>query len=147
MEVTGYDYMYVANADGDKVAALFVQKVRNMWPSCSIDNPGLAKSHVELYFEKDEEMGRFQEENGYSLNENGEGCFMLFANRVAHFEGDARLWNVRISSGHFVDEAKLLFRDVWEYTLVLPALICEGNFSERIQDFLTESIAAASEQL
>jgi hypothetical protein len=151
MELTGVDYVYLTNIDPAEVEARFVAGIKDMWPAPVIDDTGLdglgrTKDQLGLFFQKDEAMGRFQEENGYALNENGEGCFMLSAVRDGIFDSHARIEKILhpVHQGG-VDpyEVRLFFRNAWFYTLVLPAPIDESPFSKRIHDLLMDSLSAS----
>ena len=94
-------------------------------------------------------MDRFQEEHGYALNENGEGCFMFCATRydVCEYDTDiTKILRPRERANTAPYAAKLLLRDAWVYTLVLPASIDESPFAKRIHDFLMVALSAAASE-
>src|SRR5262249_32020067 len=88
MELTGFDYVYVTNLAPGQVQAAFVSRIKEMWPAVLIDDSGWDRPQDEfaLFFERDEAMARLQEENGYALNEQSEGCFMFCATRYEVWE-------------------------------------------------------------
>ena len=151
MELTGVDYEYFTNIDPAEVEARFVAGIKDMWPAPVIndtgfDGVGRTKDRLDLFFQKDKAMGRFQDENGYALDENGEGCFMLIAVRYGIFDSHARIGKIlhpAHQEGVGTHEVRLFFRNAWSYTLVLPALIDESPFSKRIHDLLMDSLSAS----
>lgn len=143
MTFTGTDYTYLTNIEPNKIESIFVKKVHGHWPSAIIETFDREKDHLVLFFAKNAEMNQFHDENGYSLNMEGEGCFMLCARNFSAFQSDADIFNVSTpESMQNVDRyySKLLFSSAWEYTLVLPDLIEESVFANKIHMFLMDSI-------
>ena len=99
----------------------------------------------ELFYTKNEEMGDFQEKNGYSLDSNGEGCFMLmgiklnmidlniFVPEQAHDPSRSDILTAEYNS-------KLLAKNLWEFTLVLPGTVENSLFCKFIMDSFLDSL-------
>ncbi|WP_223678282.1 hypothetical protein [Escherichia fergusonii] len=71
------------------------------------------------------------DEIGYSLNDHGEGCFMLVASMLNHLESKIKVLDVIYPENKRNTEqydSIIMLRDVWEYTLVLPSEITENDF-------------------
>jgi hypothetical protein len=144
--------LYFTNIDPAVVEASFIGGIKEMWPTPVIDDTGFdglgrTKDRLDLFFQKDKAMGRFQDENGYALDENGEGCFMLIAVKDDIFDSHACIRKIlQPACQEAVDphEVRLYFRNIWSYTLVLPAPIDESPFSKRIHDLLMASLSRAA---
>ena len=119
--IQGEDYVYLTNVEPGKVESLFLEKLRGFWPSLLIKTFDRTNEHLWLDIAKDEEMFRFTEEHGASLNENGEGSLMFMANHQSLLQADVHISNVYLNGAHYnvePHEAKLILRNRWEYTLV-----------------------------
>ncbi|HEY6253486.1 MAG TPA: hypothetical protein VI685_26305 [Candidatus Angelobacter sp.] len=144
MEIQGEDYVYLTNVEPGKVEPIFLKKLREHWPSPLIQTFDRTNGHIWLHIAKDEEMYHFNEEHGASLNENGEGCFMLLAGHESLLQADVQISNVYLNGAHYnvaPHDAKLILINRWEYTLVLPALIEESEFARKIHEYLMETIS------
>lgn len=146
MEITGSDYTYWTNVPGEATAAKFLEKVRLMWPTALVDDERRS-GHIEIFISKNAAMDDFQDENGYALNEDGEGCFMFFASSESSLHVD-----VHISGIHGPAElmstdphnSTIFLANPTRYTLVLPTLLEESDFSKKIQSFLIDSLSESS---
>lgn len=68
---------------------------------------------------------------------------MLYARRFASLESDASISNIiepRDLANIDLYDTKLLLENLWEYTLVLPALLEESDFSRRVHNVLMFSV-------
>lgn len=146
MEITGTDYTYFANIDPVEIELAFVRKIKKFWPQpvievCERDDDG-----IEIFFAKDAEMDFGFATSGYSLNEDGEGCFMFYCRKFPLLQCEALLGNVAAP-----DEIKdidnysstLVLNNIWEYTLVLPGLREKSDFSMRIHQSFVGLLAPA----
>lgn len=143
MTFTGIDYTYLTNIEPGKVEINFVKNIANYWPNPIIETFDREDNHLVLFFAKNETMNQLHEEDGYSLNSEGEGCFMFCARSFSAFSSDAEIFNIMVPDGMTNIEryqSKLLFVDLWEYTLVLPALIEESVFANKIHTFLIDAL-------
>ncbi len=146
MDITGSDYTYLANIAPAQVELLFSKKVTELWITPFIDVFDRTSDHLELFFGKDVEMSHFQDENGFVLNEEGQGCFMLCARQFSFLQCDVTTFNITSPDdvkGMDPYDSKLFLADIWEYTLVLPTLIEESPFSQKIHDYLMGAISEA----
>lgn len=142
--IQGEDYVYLTNVEPGKVESVFLEKLRGHWPSALIKTFDRTNESIWLYIAKDEEMDRFSEEHGASLNENGEGSVMFMANHQSLLQADVQVSNVYLNGAYYNVEphpAKLILMNRWEYTLVLPALIEESEFARKIHGYLMETFS------
>ncbi|WNY82979.1 hypothetical protein NNQ28_00665 [Cronobacter dublinensis] len=104
-----------------------------------VDEFERSESRLELFFSKNKKMYSIFDETGYHLNENGEGCFMLISSMLDHFESKVKIINIGYPQSRSNTEpydSVIMLRNIWEYTLVLPSEITEGDFSKDIYEFL-----------
>jgi hypothetical protein len=64
-----------------------------MWPTALVDDER-TDEHVEIFFSKNSSMNDFQNEHGYALNDEGEGCFMFGARIFPSFQSDVEISNI-----------------------------------------------------
>lgn len=141
--MTGIDYTFIANIAPVTAEGVFMEYIAVEWTQFSIEVFERTDDHIELFLSKDAEMRQFHEEKGFIPDDRGEGCFMFCARRFPLLQCEARICNVS-----FPDELKnieaydsaVLLRDVWEYTLVLPASIEESGFSRKVHGFLLSAL-------
>ncbi|MGI5662057.1 hypothetical protein [Escherichia coli] len=92
-----------------------------------------------ICFCKDKEMYSLFDEIGYSLNDHGEGCFMLVSSMLNRLESKIKVLDVIYPENKRNTEqydSIIMLRDIWEYTLVLPSEIAESDFSRDIYTYL-----------
>ena len=146
MMITGADYTYLVNIGPENVELKFLEKIEKYWPSPLVDIFDRRSDYIELFFSKDSEMNQFHEENGFSVNTNGEGCFMLYARRFPLLQCDVKISNISSPDeikGIDPYDSKLFLMNVWEYTLVLPELVEESVFAKTIHDYLMNAFLEA----
>ncbi|NIA00672.1 hypothetical protein [Massilia sp. CCM 8734] len=146
MKITGSDYTYWTNMPGEATAAKFLEKVRLMWPTALVDDERHA-GDVEIFISKDAAMDDFQDKNGYALNEDGEGCFMFFACSKSFFHGDVHISNILGSADLMSTDphnSTIFLANPTRYTLVLPTLLEESEFSKKIHTFLIDSLSESA---
>ena len=142
--IGGSDYVYLTNVEPAKIEPLFLEKLREHWPSPLIETFDRTDDHIELFIAKDEEMRHFNQEHGAVLNENGEGRIMFFAGLMPMHQSDIQVSNVYLLNKKYnvaPHPEKLFLINAWEYTLVLPALIQESKFARKIHEYLMATIA------
>lgn len=146
MEITGSDYTYWSNIPAEKTTAIFLNKIRLMWPAALVDDER-SEGQVEIFISKNAAMDDFHEENGYALNEDGEGCFMFGARWSPFFQSDVHIENI-IRPVHLVPsgphDSTIVLAHPTCYTLVLPTLLEESDFSKKIQAFLIDSLSESA---
>ena len=148
--ITGVDYViYSTNSIFDIIDS-FCCCLKERWSSFVVEEFDVeAEKRLELFFAKDKKMNRFHDKNGYALDTNGEGCFMLM--------GEAKdVLSIAITvkeqvhyKGFGATEAydsKLIGSNIWEYTLVLPDIIEENSFCKYIMDSLVKSIEDSAKE-
>jgi len=95
-----------------------------------------------VFFYKNEEMLKHYDENGYSLDINGQGCFCIEA-RNANLYCTASLYEFDDKSGPDPYPANLAFENIFHYFLVLPDFIEESEFCKLIFDSFVKTIKDA----
>ncbi|MDR2967720.1 MAG: hypothetical protein LBU74_07210 [Methanobacteriaceae archaeon] len=88
-------------------------------------------------------MNCYHDENGFKLDANGEGCFLILGRLMDAMNLDIivkKQVHGQNSSTTEVYDSKLIGNNLWEYTLVLPDVIEENPFCEFIIDSLISSI-------
>jgi hypothetical protein len=144
MEITGSDYTFLTNIGPEFVEPLFVKKIESCWVLPIIEEFERTNDELELFFAKDAEMNRLHEENGFSLGQDGQGCFMFCAERFRLLQCDAKLFNVASPDDmEGRTRSRTFLTNVWEYSLVLPDLIEDSPFSQKIHGYLMEAISEA----
>ncbi|WP_186952714.1 hypothetical protein [Undibacterium umbellatum] len=146
MDVTGADYTYFANIDPVEIELAFVKKIKEFWPRPVMEVFERDEDGVEIFFAKDAEMDFGFATSGYSLNEDGEGCFMFYCRKFSLLQCEALLKNVTAP-----DEIKdiddysstLVLNNIWEYTLVLPGLKEESDFVLRVHQSFMDLLAVS----
>ncbi|NHZ43529.1 hypothetical protein [Massilia aquatica] len=146
MEITGSDYTYWSNIPAEKTTASFLNKVSLMWPTALVDDER-SEGEVEIFVSKNAAMDDFHEENGYALNEEGEGCFMFGAQWSPFFQSDIHIASI-IRPAHLMSscphDSTIILANATCYTLVLPTLLEESNFSKKIHAFLIDSLSESA---
>lgn len=138
--ITGVDYVIYSTNSIFHVIDYFYNQIKVRWEHFIVqefDNE--ADKCLELFFAKDEEMNRHHKEHGFSLNCNGEGCFMLFGKKIAVTDLNIFVKQQIHGQNSIPTEpydSKILAEDLWEITLVLPGTIEDSPFSKFIMDSL-----------
>ncbi|EPN1932680.1 hypothetical protein ACTV70_004308 [Cronobacter dublinensis] len=137
--ISGIDYVFYSNKSPFDIEESFISLLKEKWVNLIVDEFERSESRLELFFSKDKEMYSIFDETGYHLNENGEGCFMLISSVLDQFESKVKIINIGYPQSRSNTEpydAVIMLRNIWEYTLVLPSEITEGDFSKDIYGFL-----------
>lgn len=138
--ITGVDYVIYSTTSIFHVIGCFYNQIKVRWEQFIVQEFGYeADTYLELFFAKDEAMNHHHEEHGFSLDCNGEGCFMIFGKKLEVTDLDIFV-NEQI---HYPNEistesydSKILAENLWEFTLVLPETIENSPFSKFIMDSL-----------
>lgn len=150
MGISGVDYTYLANVEPAWVELSFLKKVKEIWPKPIMELCEQKEEGVEIFFAKDALMDFLHADNGYTLNEEGEGCFMFYTRKFSLLQCDAQLSHA-YSPGEIkcMDSyrSSLFLANVWEFTLVLPARIEEADFSRKIHQSLVDVLSERSSHL
>ncbi|MGG9106624.1 hypothetical protein [Escherichia coli] len=137
--ITGVDYVFYSNKKPFDIEEDFVSLLKMKWRECIIDEFERTDSRLDLFFAKDKEMYSLFDEIGYSLNDHGEGCFMLVSSMLNRLESKIKVLDVIYPENKRNIEqydSIIMLRDIWEYTLVLPSEIAESDFSRDIYTYL-----------
>jgi hypothetical protein len=145
MTISGADYCFYSTTPVFEIIDEFYAKLRTRWSSFIVDDSNFFKDrpkdkYLELFFSKDEKMDNAHTEEGFHLDENGEGCFMLMADN----KGSTNLEIFVKEQAHDKDSAmrtmafdsKLLAKNLWVYSLVLPDAVEGSPFCKFIMDTL-----------
>lgn len=137
MSISGFDHMFIAQKSIFELKDCIIREVNKKWPECIVDIEEKDNNMMWLFFAKDKKMLE-DEETSYDLNEDGEGCFSIIANKLSGFNATVALQNSqRIIDG----EVKIILNNLWSYTLVLPEHIDYNWFTRSIYELLIEILA------
>ena len=138
MEWTGYWYGFYTNKPIDFVFSEWRKKMSiiNYQYDYSLDN----KENIweTLFCYKNKEMFEHHLEEGYNIDMDGEGCFMIQAKK-AQFRGRANLFDVVEDDSNIKcapHDIDLRFNSLFYYCLVLPEEPECSSFSQKIRGFL-----------
>lgn len=138
--ITGVDYVIYSTTSIFHVIDYFYNQIKVRWEQFIIQEFGYeADKYLELFFAKDEAMNHHHEEHGFSLDCNNEGCFMIFGKKIAVTELDIFVKEQIQGQNDIPTESydsKILAKNLWEFTLVLPETIEDSSFSKFIMDSL-----------
>ena len=138
MEWTGYWYGFYTNKPIDFVFSEWRKKMSiiNYQYDYSLDN----KENIweTLFCYKNKEMFEHHLEEGYNIDMDGEGCFMIQAKKV-QFRGRANLFDVVEDDSNIKcapHDIDLRFNSLFYYCFVLPEEPECSSFSQKIRGFL-----------
>ena len=138
MEWTGYWYGFYTNKPIDFVFSEWRKKMSiiNYQYDYSLDS----KENIweTLFCYKNKEMFEHHLEEGYNIDMDGEGCFMIQAKK-AQFRGRANLFDVVEDDSNIKcapHDIDLRFNSLFYYCLVLPEEPECSSFSQKIRGFL-----------
>lgn len=142
--ITGVDYVVYSTISIFQIVGNFYNQLKVRWDQFIVQEFEYEEDrYLELFFAKDETMNCHHEEHGFSLDCNGEGCFMIFGSRLAVADLDVFVKeqihgqnNIRTESY----DSKILAENLWEITLVLPDTIGDNPFSKFIMDSFLNAI-------
>ena len=139
--ITGFDYVFLSNRKQGDVERQFITKIKSCWPMLIVEELLRTETSLELFFSKNEKMVTHHDQYGYALDDNGEGCFMLYARQMsiscnAHLSRFTRPEELTNASSY---SAVICFEAINEYTLVLPAER-KLRFPKLIYNFMVHSM-------
>ena len=146
MDVTRADYTYFSNIDPVEIELAFVKKVKEFWPQAIMEVFEHGEDDIEIFFAKDTEMDFGFPKHGYTLNADGEGCFMYYSRKFSLLQCEALLKNVSSPEeikGVDAYRSNLVLNNVWEYTLVLPGLKEDSDFVLRVHQSFMDLLAVS----
>ena len=147
MEWTGYWYGFYTNKPIDFVFSEWRKKMSIINYQYDYDlvnyNHGKDYDNKEniwdtLFCYKNKEMFEHHLEEGYNIDMDGEGCFMIQAKK-AQFRGRANLFDVVEDDSNIKcapHDIDLRFNSLFYYCLVLPEEPECSSFSQKIRGFL-----------
>lgn len=141
--ITGVDYVFYSSRKPFDIESHFISSLKMKWETPVIDEFERTDYRLELFFAKDKEMYSLFDENGYCLNKHSEGCFMLVSSMLKQLESKIKILDITYPESRRNTEpysSTIMLRDIWEYTLVLPSEITEGDFSRDIYIYLENSL-------
>ncbi|AHN25778.1 hypothetical protein GAPWK_1201 [Gilliamella apicola] len=147
MEWTGYWYGFYTNKPIDFVFSEWRKKMSiiNYQYDYRLENYNDEKNYDNkeniwntLFCYKNKEMFEHHLEEGYNIDMDGEGCFMIQAKK-AQFRGRANLFDVVEDDSNIKcapHDIDLRFNSLFYYCLVLPEEPECSSFSQKIRGFL-----------
>ena len=147
MEWTGYWYGFYTNKPIDFVFSEWRKKMSiiNYQYDYRLENYNYKKNYDNkeniwntLFCYKNKEMFEHHLEEGYNIDMDGEGCFMIQAKK-AQFRGRANLFDVVEDDSNIKcapHDIDLRFNSLFYYCLVLPEEPECSSFSQKIRGFL-----------
>ena len=136
--VTGNDYSLISNKEFREFFPDFVENLKHHDAQLIVSEIEIAEEELYEYLLANNKQAYDEYRlNGYTANQRGEGCFVLLAKRIDRLE-----YNVEVTTKteDDVEEAidpypsVLLLRDTWSYTLILPTVIEDSEYCQRIYD-------------
>lgn len=136
--VTGNDYSIISNKEFREFFPAFIADLRTHDAQLIVEEIEVVEEEVyEYVLAKDKKTYNEYRENGYAENERGEGCFVILAKRINRLE-----YNIEITTKTEDDveetidpySSVLILQDTWSYTLVLPAVIEDSDYCQRVYD-------------
>jgi hypothetical protein len=145
MEITGVDYVVLSNKDQTTVINRFIKLVKEKWKDPIMDGYdefiNNSIDEVDLFFEKDEDM--VNEDIGYTINANGEGCFRLLSSVYEKINFDILVNREVVPISRFLPrdpyEVKIIANHIYEYTLILPGRIEDAIFCNEIYSYFIQA--------
>ena len=147
MEWTGYWYGFYTNKPIDFVFSEWRKKMSiiNYQYDYRLENYNDKKNYDNkeniwntLFCYKNKEMFEHHLEEGYNIDMDGQGCFMIQAKK-AQFRGRANLFDVVEDDSNIKcapHDIDLRFNSLFYYCLVLPEESECSSFSQKIRGFL-----------
>ena len=147
MEWTGYWYGFYTNKPIDFVFSEWRKKMSiiNYQYDYRLENYNDEKNYDNkeniwntLFCYKNKEMFEHHLEEGYNIDRDGEGCFMIQAKK-AQFRGRANLFDVVEDDSNIKcapHDIDLRFNSLFYYCLLLPEEPECSSFSQKIRGFL-----------
>lgn len=142
--ISGIDYFFISNIDGKYVIQCFKDFFVKLWGTPIFDDSIFCSKkdvteQYELFISKNKAMLDFHDENGFALDENGEGCIYLIASKYPQINKDLRsIIKNKSNKIECIYKYNLVLYDCWQYTLVLPATIEDSEFCKLIhEEFLS----------
>ena len=147
MEWTGYWYGFYTNKPIDFVFSEWRKKMSiiNYQYDYRLENYNHERNYDNkeniwntLFCYKNKEMFEHHLEEGYNIDMDGEGCFMIQAKK-AQFRGRANLFDVVEDDSNIKcapHDIDLRFNSLFYYCLVLPEEPECSSFSQKIRGFL-----------
>lgn len=142
--ITGLDYVFISNLSAHIAEKNFLAKLHLIWNTPIIEEYERRPDHLEIFFAKNELMNKAHEENGFSLDPNGEACFMLLARKIKFLQGEVHIRGWKYPKEMINIEpynSQLSLKNIWEYTLVLPSPITANAFSRQLYNALLYSLS------
>ena len=148
--ISGVDYILISNTDGKYVDKCFRDFFIKLWRtpifddsvSCSKENK--TELH-ELFVSKNNTMLEFHDENGFELDENGEGCIYLISSKYSKINEDlSSIIKNKLNEIECIYKYNIVLNDCWQYTLVLPATIEDSKFCKLVHEELLSILNSKS---
>lgn len=133
--ITGFDYVFYSNKEPFNFEKKFIPLLKEVWPNYLVEEFERIDSRLELFFSKNKQMNIDFDNNGYSLDGNGEGCFMITANFLKQWQSQVNVVDIIVPESRKNTEpysSFFFFNKVWEYTVVLPSDIDSSDFSNNV---------------
>jgi hypothetical protein len=132
MEITGIDNVIFSPLPPLSVFDPFLDLIKSRWPDPLIlEDKRIGGEQYELMVARDDRMSEWWADNGYLPNEEGEGGIYLIGTPFPTLDFEITI-NRRFQPNQEVleqDTGRLVARNFWEYTLVLPAAPTKSEFA------------------
>ncbi len=145
--ITGCDYDIFSDISPFEMKDFFINSIKKIWNSPYIEEwENQGDELLELFFAKDKFMYDRHDKFGFEPNEEGEACFLLIIKKITN--ADYRITVLEQPSRQDADilvgqyPARLMFDNVWTYTLVLPGVIEENDFSRLVYNTLSHALSS-----
>lgn len=79
MEVTGFDYVILSTVSLQEMRTKFESNLRGIWANAFVEE-NIQDNEYWFFFAENKTM--LEEDSGYELNENNQGCFSIIARKL-----------------------------------------------------------------
>ncbi|MEN2773853.1 hypothetical protein ABCY62_02130 [Acetivibrio clariflavus] len=148
--ISGVDYIFISNIDGKYVNKCFRDFFTKLWGTPIFDDSLMCSKenkteHYELFISKNTAMLDFHDENGFALDENGEGCVYLISSKYPIINEElSSIVKNKLNEIECIYKYNLVLYDCWQYTLVLPAAIEDSEFCKLVHGELLSILNSKS---
>jgi len=140
-EWTGFLYFFETNKPIDDVFAVLKNEAASIGYKFDYNDYFKLDGNEALLFYRDELMMDYHLEHGYNTNLNGEGCFCVEAYKVDALRGMATLYATEPPLNFDPYNAHLIFDNIFSYRLVVPGIIEDCTFSQKIYQLFKQILA------
>ena len=143
--ITGVDYVVYSDSSFVEVLKSFDESLLQVWKNpIKTDLDQNTLDNKEILYAKDEKMLREHEDIGFTKNDSGESCFLLMAEKLKNIDFEIMVNKQIEPKTGFASpdpyESRLISKSTWMYTLVLPDIISDCLFCNKLYNSLIKAL-------